>query len=457
MSELNIPDSWAESDLKNVLEVQSGYAFKSKLFSDSEGMPLIRIRDLKNNNTETYYTGEYKEEFIVRNGDLLIGMDGNFICYEWTGGEALLNQRVCRLKYNKNAIEKKFILYGINKELADIQHRTVKVTVGHISGRQIGAINFPLPPLDEQKRIVLKIETCFEKIIKAEQNLSQAELLIQKYRESLLAKAFRGDLLEQDANDQSARTSLSNIVEGVRSSKQKNKIVTILEDDIQYKLPDSWVWCSLTQVGVLARGKSKHRPRNDKKLFGGDYPFIQTGDIARADLYITKHEQSYNELGLAQSRLFPENTLCITIAANIGETAILSYPACFPDSIVGYTPYNGVLLVKYVMFYFEFIKRNLEHIAPGAAQKNINLNILSKLPFPLPPYEEQKRIVNKIEHSYQVSLSLLELIKTKKQRLNSFKNAILNKAFSGELVKQVEQEGTGHELLKTIFEEKKNN
>ena len=97
-----------------------------------------------------------------------------------------------------------------------------------------------------------------------------------------------------------------------------------------------WKKVSLDQMGTVSRGKSKHRPRNDARLFGGKYPFIQTGDIGSAGLYVNEFSQTYNEEGLAQSKLWEKDTLCITIAANIADTALLAFPACFPDSIMGF-------------------------------------------------------------------------------------------------------------------------
>ena len=97
-----------------------------------------------------------------------------------------------------------------------------------------------------------------------------------------------------------------------------------------------WKKVTLDKMGVVSRGKSKHRPRNDARLFGGKYPFIQTGDIGSAGLYVLDYSQTYNEEGLAQSKLWAKDTLCITIAANIADTALLAFPACFPDSIIGF-------------------------------------------------------------------------------------------------------------------------
>ena len=93
-----------------------------------------------------------------------------------------------------------------------------------------------------------------------------------------------------------------------------------------------WGEFKLGNLGFLGRGKSKHRPRNDSSLYGGNYPFVQTGDIKAANLYISESSQTYNEKGLFQSKLWKKGTLCLTIAANIGETAILNIDACFLSS-----------------------------------------------------------------------------------------------------------------------------
>ena len=106
------------------------------------------------------------------------------------------------------------------------------------------------------------------------------------------------------------------------------------------KYNHDWNLKTLNQLGEFNRGKSKHRPRNDKKLFvDGKYPFVQTGEIKAANLFIRSHTEMYSEFGLQQSKLWNQNTLCITIAANIAETALLGYPMCFPDSVVGFNAY----------------------------------------------------------------------------------------------------------------------
>lgn len=156
----------------------------------------------------------------------------------------------------------------------------------------------------------------------------------------------------------------------------------------------SWDYATLDQLGTISRGKSKHRPRNDKKLFGGKYPFIQTADVKSAGLYLTEFSETYNEYGLQQSKLWKAGTLCITIAANIADTAILGIDACFPDSIMGFIPFEGVANVKFVKYAFDILQRDCQKISQGTAQDNLSWKKLSTIKFPAPPIEVQNKIVN---------------------------------------------------------------
>ena len=156
----------------------------------------------------------------------------------------------------------------------------------------------------------------------------------------------------------------------------------------------TWEITSLSELGTFSRGKSKHRPRNDARLFeGGKYPLVQTGDIKAANLYITKNDSYYNDFGLKQSKLWPAGTLCITIAANIAETAILSYPMCFPDSIVGFNANPEKSSELFVYYFFEYIKKEIQKSASGSIQDNINIDYLSKMRIKVPEKDYQDKIV----------------------------------------------------------------
>ncbi len=153
-----------------------------------------------------------------------------------------------------------------------------------------------------------------------------------------------------------------------------------------------WKKVRLDEMGTISRGRSKHRPRNDPSLFDGKYPFIQTADVKNTNLYISEYSQTYNEKGLSQSKLWQPGTLCITIAANIADTGILSIPACFPDSVMGFIPFKEVSDARYVKYCFDILQRECKAISVGAAQDNLSWDKLSRIQFPCPPLETQQKI-----------------------------------------------------------------
>lgn len=156
----------------------------------------------------------------------------------------------------------------------------------------------------------------------------------------------------------------------------------------------NWEHKTLDQLGEISRGRSKHRPRNDTSLFGGKYPFIQTANVKAANFYITEYDATYNEKGLAQSKLWKPGTLCITIAANIADTGILAIDACFPDSIMGFTPYDNVSDVRFVKYCFDILQQDCKKISQGTAQDNLSWEKLSTIKFPAPSIEIQRKIAD---------------------------------------------------------------
>ena len=186
------------------------------------------------------------------------------------------------------------------------------------------------------------------------------------------------------------------------------------------KFNDYWETKSLNELGTFNRGKSKHRPRNDVALFtNGKYPLIQTGEIKEANLFIRSHHNVYNDFGLKQSKLWKENTLCITIAANIAETALLGYPMCFPDSVVGFNAYPNESSELFMHYVFTYIKKAIQNSASGSIQDNINLEYLTGLKFKVPKKGYQDQIVSillaldsKIELNNEINKQLEDMAKT---------------------------------------------
>ncbi len=196
----------------------------------------------------------------------------------------------------------------------------------------------------------------------------------------------------------------------------------------------SWERKTLSQAALdFGRGKSKHRPRNDPKLYGGKHPFIQTGDVRNCDHVILDSTQTYNEFGLAQSKLWPKGTICITIAANIAETGILSFDACFPDSVIGMVVDPKQTTNDFVEYLLRSVQAQLKAAGKGSAQDNINLATFEDRLLPFPALEEQVRIVGTLNELSRRVRQLEGLYEKKLSALAELKQAILQKAFSGDL------------------------
>ena len=157
----------------------------------------------------------------------------------------------------------------------------------------------------------------------------------------------------------------------------------------------SWLPKRLDQLGWVSRGRSRHRPRDAAHLYDGPHPFIQTGDVKHAGLYITDYSQTYSDAGLAQSKLWPAGTLCITIAANIADTAILGIDACFPDSVIGFNADPHQADARFVKYLFDAtIKRRAQQFSQGATQDNLSQEKLLSLDFNVPSVNEQNSIAD---------------------------------------------------------------
>lgn len=193
-----------------------------------------------------------------------------------------------------------------------------------------------------------------------------------------------------------------------------------------------WKTYKLGELGTLARGKSKHRPRDASFLYGGQYPFIQTGDIKAANHRINKHTQTYSEEGLKQSKLWPTGTICITIAANIADTAILSYPACFPDSVIGFIADETKCNVDFIEYLLQYTKRSIQSHSIGSVQENINLGTFENFTIDVPNLPTQSQIasiLSSLDDKIELNLQMNQTLEAMAQAI--FKEWFVNFNFPG--------------------------
>ena len=333
------------------------------------------------------------------------------------------------------------------------------VNINNIRKEYIENLKIPLPPVAEQERIVAKLDALFAQQERMKTALERIPQLLKDFRQQVLTQAVTGKLTEkwrEGKELESGSEFVKRVIEErKRKSSKKDIGLEYKEPEFPFEVDNSWTFAFLQNFGEFTRGKSKHRPRNDKKLFGGNYPFIQTGEVSRSNGLITNYSNTYSDFGLEQSRLFPKGTLCITIAANIAETGILNFDACFPDSVVGYLPFKNLYTSKFAMFYLNTIQKDLEHFAPATAQKNINLGILFEVPFPVPPYSEQQEIVSRVESLFAKADAIETRYQNLKQKIEDLPQSILHQAFQGKLVSQLPTDGDAKDLLKEILAMKK--
>lgn len=479
---LGIHPNWERVRLGDVASVLNGFPFESAFFSTDSGFPLIRIRDVSEGKTRTFYRGEFDEQFLVQRGELLIGMDGEFNTARWRSEPALLNQRVCKLTPDERWYHPSLLEFALPGYLSAINAATSSITVKHLSSRSIEDIELPLPPRNEQDRIVEKLEELLSDLDAGVAELKAAQRKLAQYRQSLLKAAVEGaltadwraararsgepqetgaDLLQRILTERRTRWETKQLAKYAEQGKtppkgwQAKYPEPVAPDAANLSaLPENWVWATLSQVGWLDRGRSKHRPRNAQHLYGGPYPFVQTGDIRDADTLIRKASATYSEAGLAQSRLWPPNTLCITIAANIGKTAMLAIPACFPDSVVGFLPVSDAISVEYIEYFMRTAQQMLEEEAPATAQKNINLEILERVVVPVPPHTEQIAIVDRLLTDLAAEKAQDEAIDLALRQAAAQRKNILKAAFAGQLVPQDPNDEPASALLERIRAER---
>ncbi len=433
-----LPKGWTCQSLKELVEKDSlfvdGDWVESKDQDPDGDVRLIQLADIGDghyrNRSDRFLTYGKAVDLgctFLEKGDLLIARMpdplGRTCIFPGDPKKSVTVVDVCIIR-TTNA-NHRWLMYIINSPQirADIESLQSGSTRKRISRTNLGKIELPIPPLPEQERIVARIESLFTQLDAGMAGLKRVQAALKRYKASVLKAACEGRLVPQDPSDESAEEPLH----------QLGKLPLV--GDYLQPLPKGWCWTNLPNIGELGRGKSKHRPRNATFLYGGPYPFVQTGDIRQANGKIVTYSQTYSEAGLKQSKLWKRGTLCITIAANIAETAILGFDACFPDSVVGYVAANSVE-TRFIQYFISTAKDNLERFAPATAQKNINLDILQKLLIPIPPLAEQRRIVAEVERRLSVVQELEQIVLANLQRAERLRQAILKRAFEGRLVEQ---------------------
>ena len=381
-------NQYKKEPLKNNVEEMFigpfGSSLKNECFVDEEDAycmvyeqkhAIQKTLDGKNRFVDKNKYYELKR-FTIKPGDIIVSCRGTigetFIVPE-NAPLGIMHPSIMKIRLKPNVYNIEYFNLLLKNRLKDYNKSAngsgIKMA---ISATELGKEMFPIPPMDEQQKVSKIFLTVDRLIVLRQQQLSKLDKLVNA------------------------------------------QFVEMFGDPVKNTM--DWEIKPLSELGELNRGVSKARPRNSPELLGGPYPLIQTGEVANAKTYITSFNSTYSEKGLAQSKMWPKGTLCITIAANIAQTSILTFDACFPDSVVGFISRN-MTNELFIHYWFSFFQKILDEQAPQVAQKNINLKILSELNVIVPPLSLQNRFATFVERvdqqkqTIQQSLEKLELMK----------------------------------------------
>lgn len=357
-----VPKEWAISRLKYISKISTGNKDTIHRVDNGEYPFFVRSKHIE--RIDMY---SFDGEAILTAGDGDIGKIFHYIM-----GKFDYHQRVYKISNFKSSLGK-FLYYYISENfLRDIEKYNAKTTVDSL--RLPWLLNFPvlIPLLDEQEVIVNYLD---RKCSLIDSTIEKEKEIIEKlkaYKQSIITEAV---------------------------TKGLDPYVKMKPTGIDWigEIPEGWNFIKIKYASKILRGKFTHRPRNDPRLYDGPYPFVQTGDVARAGKYIIEYSQTLNDKGYEVSRQFSSGTVVMTIAANVGDVAVLQFDACFPDSIVGFVP-NKNFYWNYLYYVFVSMKKQLIRNAIISTQLNLNIEIIKEEFVPAPSQEDQKCICKHLDN-----------------------------------------------------------
>ena len=377
---LSLPKGWELKTIGDVCVSASSNVSQNKLADDEGDYPIFGASGLI--KKVSFYHRDKPYLSIVKDGSG-VGRVTKMDAYTSVIGT---------LQYilPRENIDLDYLNYSLMS--VDFKKYVAGAAIPHIYFKDYKNEPFLWMPLPEQKRIVSILDEAFAAIAKAkanaEQNLKNAKELFESYLQGVFEK--KGD---------------------------------------------GWKEMTLKEISIeFSRGKSKHRPRGDKSILGGEYPLIQTGDISNADHLLKTYSNTYNEKGLAQSKLWKKGTICIAIVgANVAETAILDFDSCFPDSVIGIVVNPQKANNEYVEYLLQTFKAFLKEKGKGTARDNINMATFENQKFPFPSVKEQQTIILKLKALRSETQKLEAIYQQKLLNLEELKKSVLQKALNGEL------------------------
>lgn len=471
--------TWERVPLAEVAAILNGAPFDAALFNTTNGMPLVRIRDVTAGQTNTYYSGSYEEAYLVHQGDLLVGMDGDFNSAFWGPKTALLNQRVCKISPIEAFYDKRLLALALPGYLAAINANTPSVTVKHLSSKTIGEIGLPLPPAAEQTRIVAKLEELLSDLDTGVAELKAAQKKLVQYRQSLLKAAVEGALTaEWRTQHQPLETGaqlLQRILQERRTRWEARQLARFKAQgktppkDWQKKyaepvqpdttglpeLPPGWVWSAVGQCFQVAVGATPSR--KEPRYWNGAIPWVSSGEVRFSRITATKEQITDEGLLNSSTQINPVGSVLLGMIGEgktRGQVAILEVEASNNQNCAAIWVSETDIPPEYVYCWLWSQYEQTRRGSSGNNQPALNKSIVERIGLPLASVDELKEIVRVVDSELDRIVEQEAAVGHSLKQAAAQRQNILRAAFSGQLVPQDPADEPASTLLARIRAER---
>lgn len=445
---LGVRPHWQRIRLREIASVLNGFAFKSAQFTSGDGIPLIRIRDVGNNSTDTNYVGEFDERYIVKPGDLLVGMDGDFNCARWRGPLGLLNQRVCKITLKSEQYLSRFLDYALPGYLKAINNATSSVTVKHLSSRTIEDIPLPLPPPHEQEEIVAELERQFSRLDEAVANLKRARINLKRCKTAILQAAIEGRLVPNETELERSEgrdfESGSDLRTRIRkSSVSKTAVVTGPKVPLDFvgtvhpPLPEGWGWATCDQlledIEAGASFKCVERPP-----LPGETGVLKVSAVTWGE-FDEEESKTCVDLGRLRDEFLVKPGDFLFSRANtidlVGACVIvrsITKPLMLSDKTLRFR-LRPIVLDEWLLACLrsKHGRAEITRLATGNqdSMRNIGQDRIRRIRIPMPPLKEQRRILTELNRRCSTIDSVARMINESLIRAQRLGQAALAEQF----------------------------
>lgn len=463
----NLPQGWTDTTLGNIGEYLNGRAFKKHEWGN-KGRPIIRIQDLTGTGKEpNYFDGEVDERYVIRHGDFLISWSATLGAYLWKGPEGVLNQHIFKVI---SKIDRLFHYYVVSNTINELYRHTHGSGMVHITKAKFEAVPVKLPPLNEQKRIVAKIEQLFSDLDAGVETLHALKKQIKQYRQSVLKHAFEGKLTAQwrkNNKPEPASKLLAKIAKEKeqKSKGKKQKKLPPLDTSDLPKLPKNWSYAKIIDLLSLDRTGLKTGPfgsllkKHEHRSSG--VPVLGIENIGKMmfvpenKIYITKKKAEQ----LSGYRVLAGDII-ISRSGTVGEICVV--PETVNDAMISTNLMRvslnpSIMLPIFFGFMFHgcsMILRQVKELCKGSTRDFLNQNILKSLVFPLPSPDEQMQIISEIDRHFSIADKAEYVVDTALKQSARLRQSILKRAFEGKLVTQDPNDEPAEKLLERVRKEK---